>query len=322
MRFAVIILAIIALTASAWDFVDTEGDWLSAKWLPGGEILLTEANYRGLFIHREGEKLDTLTLAWKAGYRPAVDESGLVAYTAYEDIDGPGHVRVYDLLDDRAWEIHSGQKIGPASFSPGAGVVFSNSEEIFIYAPDGSSFQSFPGGAHVVLPVGGGGFFFCDRSGIAYHYEPLTGKPRPIDLPGTGRFTFSPVKSSYSGWVAFEDIGGAVFLFNPYTRDILELPEGDRPIFIEKPEVARNLGREPFGVLQLQLEDDGENITSSKIIYIGIEEAKIAFVKEVLEDVCEFIITDIDYSPWHGLLMTTRDGRLIVEKDCAEVFSR
>ncbi len=313
--------AIITLTASAWDFVDVAEDWLSAKWLPEGEILLTETNYRGLFIHREGEKLDTLTLAWKAGYRPAVDPSGLVAYTAYEDIDGPGHVRVYDLLDDRAWEIHSGQDIGPVSFSPGAGVVFSNSEEIFVYAPDGSSFQSFPGGAHVVLPVGGGGFFFCDRSGIAYYYEPLTGKPKPIDLPGEGRFTFSPVKSSNGEWVAFEDIGGAVFLFNPYTSDILELPEGDRPIFIEDNNPRIQSG-EPFGVLQLQLEDDGENITSSKIVYVGIEEGKIAFLKDVLEDVWEHVITDIDYSPWHGLLMTTRDGRLIVEKDCAEVFSR
>lgn len=321
MKLTVILLAIIALTASAWDFVETEGDWISAKWLPGGEILLTKANYRGLFIHREGEKLDTLTLAWKAGYRPAVDESGLVAYTANEDIEGPGHVRVYDLLEDKAREIHSGKDIGPVSFSPGAGVVFSNSEEIFTYSPDGSSFQSFPGGAHVVLPVGGGGFFFCDRSGIAYHYEPLTGKPQPIDLPGEGRFTFSPVKSRYGEWVAFEDIGGAVFLFNPYTSDILELPEGDRPIFVEDNN-ARILSGEPFGVLQLQLEDDGENITSSKLIYIGIEEGKIAYVKDVLEDVWEHVITEIDYSPWHGLLMTTRDRRLIVEKDCAEVFSR
>ncbi len=311
-RYAVLFV-ILTFAAFAWEFGGPEGDWLSATWLPRGELLLTGPNYRGLFIYYGEDRLDTVTLDWKAGYRPAIHDWHVVlVFTGYEDFDSPGRVQVYDLLYLTLDEIYSGQKVGPPVFNENGHVVFSDENYVFVYSHRGYMVDVFLGGANVILPIADGDYFFCDRAGIAYHYEPLTDKQEAIALTDGGRFTFSPVASRDGKYVAFEDIGGAVFLYDVFSRKVTELPKGDRPIFID----------EPFGVLQLQLEDDGEDITSSKIIFVAIEDGEIAYVKDVLESTWKYLITHIDFRPGFGLLLTTRDGRIIHERDYEEVLSK
>jgi len=310
LRRLCLISILLAGALFAWEFVPADGFWLSAKWLPEGEILLTGTNYRGLFIHREGEQLDTISLDWKAGYRSALSDDGLVAFTGYEEFDLPGCVRVFDTRTGGTWDLHCGRNIGPPSFSTTGDIVFSNSDEIFIYAPDGRQLIRHTGGAYIVLPVEDGGFFFCDRGGIAYHYTPMDDSPVALKLPGEIRFTFAPEVSRDGRHVVFEDIGGSVFMFNPYEHEIIDLGKGDRPVFVE----------EPFGVIMLQLEDDGEEITEGRIVFVRIENGEVVSVMSILENLWGHIITNIDYSPLYGLLMTTLDGRIIAVRDLGEVF--
>ncbi len=307
------LLMILAFATFAWEFVGPEGDWLSATWLPRGELLLTGPNYRGLFIYYDEDRLDTVTLDWKAGYRPALNDNlEALVFTGNTNFDSPGRVQVYNLLHLTLDEIYSGQKVGPPVFNENGHVVFSDEKTVFVYSLRGVLVDMFLGGANVILPIADGDYFFCDRAGIAYHYKPQTDKLEAIALTGGGRFTFSPVASRDGKWVAFEDIGGAVFLYDVLSRKVTELPKGDVPIFID----------EPFGVLQIQLEDDGEDITSSKIVFVAIEDGEIAYVKDVLESAWKHLVTHIDFRPGFGLLLTTRDGRIIHERDYEEVLSK
>lgn len=304
MRSLILVLIFSVGCLFAYEFVDTEASWLSASWTNDGDILLTSANYQGLYLLREDGRLDTITDDWKAGYEVAISDDGKIAFTGYTFIDGEGCVRQY-YTEESYLEgaIHCAENLGPPTYDSYGDLVFSDGRQIFTY--NGLQVESHIGGAYLVIPVANG-FFWCDRAGIAYHSA--DGKIKEIPLTGQGRFTFAPIVSKDGNFVLFKEISGVQYLYNVVSEELLQMPKGDKPRFVE----------EPFGILQLQLIDDGKYITESRIEFVRLDDNPSPM--PILEELWGYIINAIDYHPEHGFLLTTNDGRIIVEK--AEVLTK
>ncbi|MCK5832210.1 hypothetical protein KAH81_00920 [bacterium] len=309
MRILLVIL-FLALSVNAQVFNNPDRFWLSAKWLDNGEILLTEGSYRGLFIYRNDGSLDTITLDWKAGYRPQIS-NGFIAYTAYENFDGEGNVFVYDSHKKKNRSIYGDFNLGPPSFNKNGDLVFSDGQKIYTFSIHSELIEVFQGGAYLVVPIEGG-FLWCDRAGVAWSMDTINQQTQQIELGDESKFLFSPVVSKDGKFVLLEDISGVVFLYDVLSRISIKLPYGDKPFFTEK----------PSGIIQLQLKDDGEEIIQSNIIFVGIEDTTISQAIEIAAEYSEYIITDIDYNPKHGLLLTTSDGQFILDRDCIKEINK
>jgi hypothetical protein len=279
-----------------------DGFWLDAKWLQDGKILLTGANYRGLYIWSESG-LDTISTDWKAGYRPEISTDGKVTFTGYAETDGDGVVHLYNLSQRKSSPIYNGYHPGPPVFTPGGDIAFSDGEEIFIYSVDGELIDEFPGGAYLIAALENG-FLWCDRDGRAFRIDGTTGDILPVALDfqiKSEKYIFAPKASTDGRFIVAEELGGSMILFDTHDLSVRHLPIGDTPRFVDN----------PFGIMFMRLLDDGTEIIDNNLYFFHLDEEHFGEIFEVFKsNPPDMIIINADYSPEFGLLVVSRDGRV------------
>jgi len=306
-NFPVISLILIfCISAFALRQVSQHGYWIEAQWLPDGSILLTGPKYRGIYLRYSDNRLDTVTDDWKAGYKPAyVPNLNAIAFSGTPDIDKMSSLSLYSFDSGEISILSSDGDFGPPILTAGDGICAFDGGKLRRFDESGNETATFDCGAYVTVSVGSD-FAWCDRSGVAYIYRIKSGKTESLEYSGsaTGRL-FNPIPSPDGDFVLFEELGGPMVLVSASDLSVTELQVGDYPVFIEK----------PYGILFLETTDDGEKITDSRVMFLPITDSEPGVaVGLIASSPPDAIVTRADYSPKFGLLLTTQDGDVFVEK--------
>jgi len=285
--------------------VAQDGEWLEARWLPDGKTMFTGANYRGIYIF-DGTELDTVTTFWKAGYRAAISPDGeAIAFSGSEGPDRTNALFVYSLKSKTVLLLDNGGDYGPPCWVTSEIISVFDGRDICLFDKTGESLDAFDGGAYVTLvPSLEQGYFWCDRSGNFYRLLPDKKLEKLEYKASVSGFLFNPITNKSGEYILLEELGGPMVLISLPEFTGLKLPTGDYPSFVE----------EPFGILYLDMVDDGERITDSRVMFISIDNGEPQNPVELVESSPpERIFTRVDYSVKYGLLLTTQNGFIFRE---------